>query len=1065
MARHSRMSTLIYTVSKRPLKPLHLTNPFLFVSSLDLPFFLAALTRFKQITEATTKFEKKHKITIPYPEPRPAKDAPYKLSFEKPAQFNVVGSYVAKTMVKSQSQIGVDMVVQMPKSMFQDKDFMNMRYFYRRAYYIAYLAAHVRKELGDSMDFQFELLHENPLLPILVLRPKPDDDDNAAAKKKSKKGAKSGFAIRLIPCAPEGLFPKSKLVPTSNNNRGGEAEEKKGTQLSTPFYNSTLKAEETFIAYLRILTHARNECPAFPDACVLGRTWLQQRGFGSSISQGGFGHFEWAVMVALLLQMGGKNGLSTSLSSTELFKATVQFLSTTDFNKKPFVLGSSSSKTISLDAVKEPGPVMFDAARELNILAKMGPWSASLLQMHAKSTTDLLSDEAADKFEPTFIIKADAPLQIFDAVFEIKSADISKPSASPDRRGPVWDFSLEAHRILKKAYGNRAQLVHFQQPSKAAWSLNSSHPSEADRVLFGVIFDSPQMSRQMEYGPPAEEQKDAARFRQFWGEKAELRRFKDGSILECVAWSSKQTFQICEEIASYALKRHLKILKDELSSSSADFSSAIISLSHLDKDAFDAAKKAFQTFETDIRGLDDLPLAIRQLSPVSPYARYASVSPPLFGFTKGAVEPIDVNLYFEASSKWPENLVAIQEAKVEFLLDIDRRLAAAKENVTTYLGRENREIGIENLAYLDIVYETGAAFRLRVHCDLEETLLERQVKNKTLEHHVRDDSEEALARFHWLFATLPLHTQTISTYCTRLHALSPTIRLVKHWFHRHRLAGHFSDELIELIILHVFLQPYPWRVPSSVATGFLRTLAFLSRWDWRDEPLIVDSAESLTTDARSAVRRELESWRRRDPNMNHTVLIVATSTDASGLAYTRNGPSKLVASRMTRLAKAACSLLKEQSIHVDPEALFAASLADYDVLVHLSSRAVKAILREAALAPGARKHSQFKNLDERTGTLPLPVRAHPTDVLAEELSRIYEDTLIFFRGDADDTVIGAIWNPKLQQQKFRAGLPYNFKRVASEDGGDVVEVNKKAVLLEIARVGGEMIKKIEELEE
>ncbi|KAK7403547.1 U3 snoRNP protein [Neonectria punicea] len=1023
------------------------------------------------ITEATAKFEKKHHIVIPYPEPKPAKDAPYKLSFEKPAQYNVVGSYVAQTMVKSQAQFGVDMVIQMPKTMFQDKDYMSMRYFYRRAYYIAQIAARVKKHMGTPMDLSFEYLNENPLLPILALRPTLEEDDEeeeeetasktANSKTTKKKAAKAPYVIRLIPCAPEGLFPKNKLLPTSNNTRSGDASDKKAAQTGTPFYNSTLKAEETFISYLRLLTHAKNECPAFPDACALGRIWLQQRGYGGSVPQGGFGHFEWAVMIALLLQTGGRKGqaaLSTALSSTELFKAAVQFLSTTDFNKKPFVFGSS---TINVDSVRESGPVMFDPIRELNILFKMTPWSASLLQTHAKSTTDLLADEAADKFEPTFIIKVDAPLQTFDAMFEIKSPDISKSSKSPDRRGSAWDFSLEAHKILKKAYGDRAELVHFKQPSKTSWSLGSSHPAEPNKVLFAVVFDSVHMSRQMEHGPPAEEPKDAARFRQFWGEKAELRRFKDGSIIECVEWLSKGPIDICEEITAHALKRHLKIVKEELTPLGSGLSS-VISLTHMDKEAFDAARRAFQALEYDIRNLEELPLQIRQLSPVSPAARYASIVPPILGFHKESIEPIDVHLYFEASSKWPENLVAIQEAKIEFLLDFDKRLTAVKDTITTYLGRENKDIGIENLAYLDIVYDNGAAFRLRIHCDMEETFLQRQVQNKTLDPRVRDEAEVVLARINWSFKTLPLHTQTIATFCTRLHPLSQTIRLVKHWFNCHKLSSHISEELIELFVLHVFLQPYPWRIPSSVATGFLRTLSFLSRWDWRDEPLIVDSAETLTIEDRSAVRRELESWRKRDPGMNHTVMIVATSSEPSGLAYTRSGPSKLIASRMTRLAKAACKLLKDSAYSLDAAALFDASLHDYDVLFHLSPKALRAILRDAATDPAARRVSHFKNLDDRTGRAPLPVRAHPVDVLAEELQRVYADTLIFFRG-GDDDVIGAIWNPKLQQQKFRAGLPYNFRRVDGEEG-DVVEVNRQAVLLEIARIGGELIKRIEEVE-
>uniref|UniRef100_A0A8H7NIY7 U3 small nucleolar RNA-associated protein 22 n=1 Tax=Bionectria ochroleuca TaxID=29856 RepID=A0A8H7NIY7_BIOOC len=1019
--------------------------------------------------EATSKFEKKHRITVPYPEPRPAKDAPYQLSFEKPAQVNVVGSYVARSMVKTQSRFCVDMIVQMPKTMFQEKDYQNMRYFYRRAYYIAYIASQVRNELGDSMDLSFEFLHDNRLLPVLLITPKAAEENGKSVSQKKKKTGASGHSIRVIPCAPEDLLPTSKLVPSFNSNRGNEKDDKTATR-GTPFYNSTLKAEATFVAYLRILTRAKKDCPAFPDACILGRTWLQQRGFGSSISQGGFGHFEWSLLLALLLQTGGRNGqatLSNSLSATEIFKAAVQFLSDTDFNKKPTTLGAFNG---TLDAVRETGPVLYDPSTSLNVLFKMHPWSASLLQQYAKSTTDLLSDEAADKFEPIFIVKADILSQIYDATFTINSQDMTKSSGSPDRRGAVSEFSLEAYKVLKKAYGGRAQLLHIHSPTTSKWSLGAYPPPEFDHVTVGVTFQFAQMSRQMEHGPPAEEQKEAARFRQFWGEKAELRRFKDGSILECVEWQSRLPFQVCEEIARYILARHLKLTQEEVSFHGPGLHS-VLEFSNMDKDAFDSARKAFQTFEHDIRTLEDLPLQIRQLSQVSSYARYSSLYPPMLGFHTGSIQPMEVNMHFEASNKWPENLIAIQEAKIEFLLDIDRRLTGAHENITTYLGRENRDVGVENLAYLDVVYENGAAFRVRVHCDLEEVLLGRQVMNKTLDHYIRDEAEETLASVNWQYSTLALHTQMIATFCTRFHALSQSIRLVKEWFNAHKLMGHISEEVIELLVLHVFLTPYPWKMPSSASTGFLRTLDFLARWNWKEEPLIVDSAESLTTDERSAIYKNLETWRKRDPNMNNVVLFIATSHDHSGRAYTRHNPSKLIASRMTRLAQAACKLVKEKDHRLDPAQLFETSLSDYDVLFHLSPKAVKSILREAAAEPGVRKQSQFKNLDDRTGKVPLPIRAHPIEVLLEELQRVYDDTLIFFRagveGIADedsDHIIGAIWNPRLQQQKFRAGLPYNIRKVSDAEG-DVVEVNRQAVLLEIARIGGEMIKKIEELEE
>ncbi|KAF6815570.1 nrap protein [Colletotrichum sojae] len=1010
------------------------------------------------IHEATRKFQKTHRVKIPYPDPKPADDAPYKLSYEKPSAYNVVGSYVSRTMAKDQANKGVDMILQMPASLFQEKDHQNMRYFYRRAYYIANIAAHLRKELGTSADLEFEHLNGNALLPVLSIRP-AETSEESEADDAHKKHPKADYVVRVIPCAPEGIFPKTKLHPAANSNRNGQADDSKDASAATPFYNSTLKAEDTFVTYLRVLTKAKTECVAFTDACVLGRIWLQQRGLGSSLARGGFGHFEWAIMTALLLHTGGRNGqpaLSSALSSTELFKATVQFLASTEFSKKPFVFGTYKQGT---DVIRESGPVMFDPEREVNILYKMSPWSASLLHFHACTTMELLNDPLANQFEPTFITKADMPLQFYDTIFEIRNVDSHSKSTSPDRRGAVWDLSFMANAVLSKALKDRSQLIHFQSRDVAPWSVTANHPKNVANIQAGIIFDPANMGRLMEYGPSAELEKEAARFRKFWGDKAELRRFQDGSILECVQWANKTSAGICEEIVRYVLQRHLSLGPGDIRFHDAELPSSL-DISPLDREAFEAARKAFQTLESDLRGLEDLPLSIRQLSPVVPELRSSSIKPPFTSSQKASPPAMDVNLYFEVSSKWPENIVAIQETKIEFLLDIDRRLKAVNDNITTSLGRDNASRDIDNLSYLDIIYETGAAFRLRIFAELEETLLERQVKNKTLDPHTRVDAEEALFDLNWRYKHLPLHTQTITTYCTRFTTLSTTIRLVKHWFNAHKLAGHISEELIELLVLHVFLNPHPWKAPSSAMSGFLRTLLFLSRWDWRDEPLVVDSSDDMTADDRSVVQKHLEAWRARDPNMNHAVLFVATPPDHAGLAYTRRGPSKLLATRMTRLAKAASKLIREQGIVLDVAQLFQPSLGDYDVLIHLSTSALKRVARDAAAESGTR-HSVFKNLDERTGKIPLPASRHPAAVLLEKLKTAYEDTLIFFNGAPEDAVIGAIWQPKLRRQNFRVGLPYNFQQAKGAEG-DVVEINKPAVLLEIARIGGDLIKRIEE---
>ncbi|ROT42737.1 pre-rRNA processing protein Utp22 [Sodiomyces alkalinus F11] len=1015
------------------------------------------------ISDATQKFQKKHQIKIPYPDPRPAADAPYKLACAKPISFNVVGSYVSKTMTKAQPLKAIDMIVQMPQSLFQEKDFQNMRYFYRRAYYIANIAAGVRSKMGSSVQLEFDNLNENNLLPILSIRPtgaEVDSETNSANGDDDKQPV--DYTIRVIPCAPEGLFPKSKLLPSTNSVKLGQAD------MPTPFYNSTIKAEEIFVTYLRVLARARNQCAAFSDACILGRVWLQQRGLGGSISKGGFGHFEWAIIMALLLQKGGRNGqpaLSSALSSTELFKATIQFLASTDFVKEPFVFGTYPRGS---DAIREQGPVMFDVDRELNVLYKMSPWSASLLQYHASSTLELLSSSFSDPFEATFITKTDVVLQLFDAVIHVDDIDLERNAAASDRRGPVWNFSLKAYTTLQRALSDRASLIHIQTPSYSPWLITSVHPSDAVHILIGVVFNPANMGRAMEYGPSAEARKEAAKFRQFWGDKSELRRFKDGSILECVAWNDKSAAGICEEIVRYTLKLHLDVSPDTLRFQGSQIPAGL-DFTPVDKDAFDMARRAFQTLEHDIRSLEGMPLSVRRLAPVVSELRYASVKAPAIGFHTEVVPPMDVHLSFEASSRWPENIVAIQEAKIDFLLDIDRRLRAANDSITTVLGRDNALKESDNLAYLDVVYDNGAAFRLRIHADLEDTLLDRQVKNKTLDPYIRAEAEDALFSLNWYHKLLPLHTQSVASLCTRIAPLSPTIRMVKHWFNAHKLANHISEELIELLVLHVFLQPEPWKIPSSAQTGFLRTLFFLSRWDWRADPLVVDFSDELSHDDHNAVRRHLEAWRVRDPNMNRAVLFVSTNHDTEGLSYTRGGPSKLAATRMTRLAKAASRLVRDRGVDLDMDELFEPSLRDYDVLFHVSSSQVRRVLRNVMVASssGAVRHSIFKNLDERTGSVPTPAARHPLDVLFAELELVYQDSLIFFRGGQGDATVGAIWQPKLRTQEFRVGLPFNFHKVDGEgaqDGeaeSDAVEINKEAVLLEIARIGGELIKRIE----
>ncbi|KAI1370993.1 Nrap protein [Hypoxylon crocopeplum] len=1024
------------------------------------------------IVEMSAEFESAHRIAIPYPDPKPAKGSPYKVTFQKPARVNIVGSWVLKTNIKSQTDMAVDMIVEMPTSVFQEKDYLNMRYFYKRAYYLAYIITSLRHKVGTTMEFTFDYLGGNVLLPILVARPKDGSKDP---------GHKTHPAIRVIPCAPEGYFPAAKLTAISNAIRQGKLEDVEDAKVPTPFYNNTLKAEGQFSSYLRLLYRTAKSCPSFKDACVLGRIWLQQRGFNGSIQSGGFGHFEWAVLMALLLQGGGRKGeavLSTALHSTQLFKATLQYISSANLQTKSLVIGENAP---NLDTLRQSLPILYDAARETNVLYKMTPWSIAMLSEHARWSLLAISDSPLDQLGTLFIVKANQPLQVFDMLLSVKASTSKQGFRSADSKGLLMDFSAKVYNTLKRALGERAQLIHIDIPETSQWLVSTVPPkTKGKSLLVGIIIDPLKASQSREYGPAYEQKKEAAKFREFWGEKADLWQFPDGNIVESVDWTEHSYLGfpgICEAIIRYILKLQLQLGEGDLEFGGREMST-IMPVTPSDKTAFDAAKQAFEMFERDVRDLEDLPLHVKQIAPICSDLRHTSVQIPEFNFKKPLVQPMEVVISFEISGKWPENLAAVQRAKVAFLLKIGSSLEANNEEVRTHLGLENGTRDDENLAFLDVIYDNGASFRLRVHSDLEEALLDRLTKDQNIERYIRTEAAELLAAHRRTYTNLPLHNQTVSTYCTRLPALSPSIRLTKLWLNSHKLSCHFSEELIELFVLQAFLKPYPWTTPCSATTGFLRTLLLLSKWDWRDEPLIVDSSGSLSTSQRIEIGTRLEAWRKIDPNMNRTVLFVATSHDVTGTAYTLPGPSKVIASRMTSLARSACKVVKDNGADLNIRRLFHPMLSDYDVLFHLSPRVIHGIMRDDMA-----RRSQFKNLAEQhvAGKAAMPLAEHPTRTLLRQLKTAFDGPLLFFHGGPDDMLIAALWNPLLHRRTFTVHMPCSLKKVEDESGsdaegkgkeagtedgsGELFEVNKDDIIAEIARIGGDLIEKIQVREE
>lgn len=587
----------------------------------------------------------------------------------------------------------------------------------------------------------------------------------------------------------------------------------------SPFYNASLQSDCNYESYLKIIHSCTKQAGGFREACILGRIWLRQRGFGSSIANGGFGNFEWAALSAVLLRGGGSKGhglLSPGYSSYQMFKAVVKFLSTVDLAGKPVAYEAPD-----FVPSKSDHPMFYDGPRGQNILFKMTPWSYKLLREEAATSVDMLNDPIFDQFESTFIIRTAQPLQKYDCLVRVLVPAQPKTNFC-DHQPNMSGFSNHLFKVLREGLTDRVKLIDIKGADTTSWHTKSACPTtpEQSSLVVAILFDPANADRLVDHGPAAEEKKKAAKFQKFWGEKAELRRFKDGSILESVVWSPGSTYTIFQEIFTYLIKQHFgPDTSMNLTFRGEEFEKMLPAKGT--PNAFETLRQAFASFEKHIRGLEGLPLQLRQLSGISAQLRYSSIDAPIFNARQPLQRPADVLLQFEGSGRWPDDVVAIQRTKIAFLLKIGDLLQEFDDSITTSLGLEKEDKPLENCAFLDIVYESGASFRLRIHNDREQTLLDRQVKDKHFPQHTREEAASSLSTYNRMFIQLPLHAQSIATHCTRFPFLSSTIRLVKLWFDCHMLSKHISDELIELFAVRSFLQPYPWRAPSSAMAGFL----------------------------------------------------------------------------------------------------------------------------------------------------------------------------------------------------------------------------------------------------
>ena len=537
-------------------------------------------------------------------------------------------------------------------------------------------------------------------------------------------------------------------------------------------------------------------------------------------------------------------------------------------------------------------------------------------------------------------------------------------------------------RILRRGLGDRVRTVAIFHPSSNVRNITEgSSPSRMSVIHIGLIYSPEDAFRLVDHGPAAEEQDSevAKEFRQLWGPKAELRRFKDGRITESVVWevkTSDERAHIPSFIVRHLLHLHFGIPTADIQTVAKPFDVKLrlpdqlaSLLQHTGATVgFKAALTAFDGLVRNLKALDEkLPLALLNVSPVSEYLRYTSTFSPLpIPLSSSLALPtplrylpqILIVLEFEKSSKWPDDLRAIQKIKLAFFETIASALMTAHAGLRAAVHIEQPcDLDIQDNASLEILTADGWSFSARIWHDREAVLLERLTSpvKTPIDPDPQPSKDQRLARraldlYTRRFIHAPRHHRAIATLAHRYIAYPGTVRLIKRWLASHWLLGvHVSEEAVEMICARPFVGtgiPLPGTaasIPRSKERGFTLVIEFLK--DWKPEnplfvPLYEEDGPSMEPSVVAVGSKE-------------GVWTISTSEDPSGKMWTSSGPDIVAAHRLCALAKEAYKILQEADIGshgvkvsvafqwfalvltIPLQRLFTHATDDYDIVIEL----------------------------------------------------------------------------------------------------------------------------------
>ncbi|KAM6470906.1 nucleolar protein 6 [Liasis olivaceus] len=990
-----------------------------------------------------------------------------KFHFLPPAEVKVVGSYLLGTCIKP--EVNVDVAVIMPKEVFQEKDNLNQRYHRKRALYLAHVAHHLAKKKHFG-SVQFAYMNGSHLKPTVLLQPQGKD-------------AKM-VTVRLHACPAPGVFRPVRLHPSKNNIRTAWFTEKDlpGTGVAeppTPHYNNSILWDLVMETHLLYLSEAASAFRGMQDGVALLKVWLRQRELHQGL--GCFNGFIASMLVGYLL---ATHKISKMMSGYQVLRNALHFLATTDLTTSGISLSKDGEPTLpSLTDFHQAFQVVFvDSSGLVNLCADMTANTYKQIQFEARQSMEILDDKTVDGFQLLFMTPKPL-IRTFDHVFHLRHVSklqtackkMQLLNALMDRGGnyvaAILPFFL---RLLERGLDRRLVLLAHQLPQTQPWSIGMDPPKHKDvsSLAFGLLLNLDFAISVLERGPEADRD-EATEFRQFWGERSELRRFQDGAICEAVLWDASNLSQkrlIPKQIICHILQLHLDIPESSISYTGTLLES-LIKLGHepagTGEEEMVSLTRSYDDLSRKLWNLEGMPLTVTAVQGAHPALRYTDTFPPVpvkpeYAFhgkikerasllplaekpCPAYVAPIKVICQMEGSGQWPRNKEAIQRIKAAFQVQL-----------AEVLNQQHHLLCRPAPTYTDI-YKDGYVFRLQVAYHREPQILKEVVTPQGMLKY-QDTPESQKLELETLH--LPFLTSSLHGLQQQYPAFSGTCRLAKRWISAQLLSDSLSEEAMDLLAASLFLCPAPFTAPSSPQVGFLRFLHLLTTFDWKNSPLLVNLNGELKEADYVAIRNHFMAARPRLP-----ALFIATPKDQQLSVWTREKPPPQILQRLLVLAQESLRVLDMQLMDPlgtqDVKMVFRPPLDFYDVLIHLNPKQIPRHL-EAVDRPVTSFSRGMLKSKNTTKILSFPVVDYdPVQCYLQELREAFSDFALFFYDKYGGGVVGVFWKPSaFEPQPFKVS---NMKgRMVSKLSSEPMVVpNVEAILEDFKILGEGLVKMVE----